>query len=381
MRISGTSAFSTIKLGEGQVVPNEIQVIRTGKFNHPKYGTFEILPATLSEMKANFDSKVRGVDLAIDYFHESDELAAAWIKNLFLKEDGSELWAEVDWTPAASRKLAERELRYFSPDFAFEWTDPEAGTTFKNVLFGGGLTNRPFLKEMAAIVADETKGENDMTELEKLKAKNRELEASNLKLTEERVRLSDQCATQTKQMADMVPKPKEGDPPPAPGANAPPPPAAGEKPPPPPAKKPIKADDPSADADDPDALKKQIADLQAQLAKAQGDAEIAMAENAKMKAQTQLAEKQTKFNVLLSEGKACKAQEAAFLKDDMTAFIQLAQPVNLKGSGHTGTPVEETMDDKTKAILKLAEQKERDNPRLSRGDSISLAKRELAAAK
>jgi len=329
MRINGTSAFSAIKLADGQRVPSEVQVLRTGQFNHPRYGFFEITVATLAEMKANFDLGIRGVDMSFDYFHDSDKEASAWVRELFLKENGTELWAAVDWTPKAQQKLSERELRYFSPDFAFQWQDPEKGVTFSNVLFGGGLTNRPFVKEMKAIVAHETKGEN-MTDLEKAQARIKELETTNLKLSD------DYKAAETK-LAAM-------------------PPAGG---------------DAAKIAD----LEQKIAALQAELAKAKGEAEMAMAEKQKADAAKMLAEKETAFNVLLSEGKACAAQKEAFIKGDMQEFIKLAQPVNLKASGSSESGVVAEAD--AAAIIKLAEEKQKADPKLNRGEAISLAKREL----
>lgn len=323
MRLNGTSLYSTIKLQENKLVPNEVQVLRVGKFNHPKYGAFEITTKTLADMKANFDANVRGVDLAFDYFHDSDKEASAWVQRLELREGNTELWAVVDWTPKAQQKLSERELRYFSPDFAFSWVDPEKGTEFENVLFGGGLTNRPFVKEMKAIVADETKGDK-MTELEKAQAQIKELEKKNLKLSE------DMKAVEQK-MADMPQPDKVAE------------------------------------------LEAKIAALQAELAKAKGEQENMMAEKKKLEEAAKLAEKEKEFNILLTEGKAVAAQKDAFLKGDMNEFIKLAQPVNLKASGSSTS----TSDDDTKAILKLAEEKMKADPKLQKGDAISLAKKEL----
>jgi hypothetical protein len=333
MRLNKTSAFSSLKLGEGNRVPNEVQVLRVGKFNHPRYGAFEITTQTLTEMKSNFDKKVRGIDTAFDYFHDSDKEASAWVNDLLLKEDGTELWAAVTWTPQAEKKLAERELRYFSPDFAFQWQDPESGQTFNNVLFGGGLTNRPFVKEMQAIVADETKtGEKNMTELEKAQKEITDLKAQNVKLSEDK-------AAMEKKMADMPPAP-----------------AAKEE------------------GDEVAALKKQIADLQAQLAKAQSDSEMAMAEKKKADEAKMLAEKTSQFNVLLSEGKACAAQKEAFLKGDMDNFVKLSQPLNMKPAGGSGN---QEGDDKNQKVLKLAEEKMKSNSKLSKGDAISQALSEV----
>ena len=152
---------SPIKLSSAAMSPGpgptavspDVQILRVGSFKHPKYGEFEITPTILLEMKKNFDDKIRGIDIGFDYFHESDKEASGWPTELYLLNEDTELWAKVDWTPKAQRMLYERELRYFSPDFAFKWTDPESGQEFNNVLFGGGLTNRPFVKDMAAIAA------------------------------------------------------------------------------------------------------------------------------------------------------------------------------------------------------------------------------------
>ena len=343
IRLKESSVFSSVKCAEGKV-PSEVQVLRVGKFSHPVYGQFEITKQVLAEMKANFDLKVRGIDLAFDYYHDSNQDASGWVKDLQLKEDGNELWALVDWTPKAQQKLSDRELRYFSPDFAFEWQDPETQTTFNNVLFGGGLTNRPFVKEMQAIVAAEfitKEGENHMTELEKALAA--------LKLAEGKaLKLADEVAAAEKKMAQMVPKPD----PKAPSAGDP------------------------EEASEVEQLKKQIADLQAQLAKAQSDNSAMMAEKQAACDAQKLAEKTNEFNVLLTEGKACVAQKEAFLKGDMGAFIKLAQPLNLKASGSSASGNDEPNED-VKSILKLAEEKQKVNPKLSRGDAISLAKKEL----
>lgn len=335
MRINRTNVVSTINLAEGGVVPTQVQVLRVGKFKHPRYGEFEITSQTLSEMKSNFDKKVRGIDTAFDYFHDSDKEASAWVNDLILKENGTELWADVKWTPKAEQKLAERELRYFSPDFAFKWEDPESGQTHKNVLFGGGLTNRPFVKEMMAIVADELNiGVNDMTELEKAQAKIKELETANVKLSEDK-------AAVEKKMADMPQPDKVAQ------------------------------------------LEQQIAALQAELQKAKGEVEVEMAEKkkaqdemAKSQAAAQLAEKEKQFNILLSEGKAVAAQKEAFMGNKMDEFIKLAQPVNLKanGSSSSGDP---TADADAQAVIKLAEEKQKANPKMPRHEALSIAKKEL----
>lgn len=323
MAIARTSFYSEIKLSEKNQVPNQVQYLKVGSYSHPKYGKFEITPLILSEMVDNFNNRVRKIDIAFDYYHNSDEDAAGWVRSFELRENGTELWATVDWTPKAEKKLSDREVRYFSPDFAFTWED-EFGKEHKNVINGGGLTNRPFIKEMRAIVASEKEGET-MTELEKAQARVKELEAQNLKLSED-------MAGVKKEMEEM-PKP-----------------------------------DKVAE------LEAKIAALQAELAKAKGESEAALAEKKKLEEEKMLAEKENKFNILLSEGKACAAQKDAFIKGDMNEFIKLAEPVNLKPAGHSNVSLP---DNDVQQIIKLAEEKMKADGKLSKGDAISLAKKEL----
>lgn len=326
-RYKNSSFLSTILLNESQDVPDQVQVLRVGKFNHPNYGTFEITKQVLSEMKSNFDKRVRGIDVGFDYYHKSDEDASGWPENLELREGGTELWAtKVRWTPTAKRKLAERELRYFSPDFTFKWVDPETGETHSNVLFGGGLTNRPFVKEMAAIVADEnTERGNTMTDLEKAQAKVKELEAQNVKLSEDKAALETQ----------------------------------------------VKA---AAPADEMAALKAEIEKLKAENEALKAKEANALAEKVKSDEAAKLAEKKADFQKLLTEGKVVAAQEEAYLKGDVTAMMKLSQPVNLKGNGTSAGHKDETDEDK---ILKLAEEKMKADPQLHIGEAISIVKKEM----
>lgn len=160
-----------IKLGEDGKAPavSSVQILRAGAFQHPFYGEMLLTPTVLSDMVKNFDNRVRRQDLPVDYFHESDKEAAGWFTKLFLENNGQELWGEVKWTPKAQQMLGEKSVRYFSADFAFEWTDPETGVSYKNVLFGGGLVNRPFVKDMQPVV-ELSEGNNQMKTVEQLQS-------------------------------------------------------------------------------------------------------------------------------------------------------------------------------------------------------------------
>lgn len=338
MRFVGAISSPAIRLsqiGDNATSPR-VQVLRVGSFNHPKYGQFDITKQVLSEMKANFDRKIRGIDIAFDYFHESDKEASGWPTELYLMEDGNELWAKVDWTPNAQKKLTEREIRYFSPDFAFKWEDPETGASYNNVLFGGGLTNRPFVKEMAAIVAAE--GE-EMKTLEELSKEVKKLSDAAEGLQGEHEKLKAAHAALQKEHGDLKAKMAE-----------------------------MQAAD--GDPAEPDADDEEKKQLKAKLAEYEEKAK--KAEEAK-----QMAEKELAFSKLLSEGKAVAAQKESFVKGDMNEFIKLAQPVNLGGTGHGGGTGEQAAGQREDRILKLAEEKMSKDSKLSRLDAINQAAKEI----
>lgn len=311
-----------IKFSDGDIKKG-VQLLRCGTFYDARYGKLDVTSATLLSMKKNFDDKVRGVDLSIDYKHESDDIAAGWITDVYLANNNTELWAKVDWTPNGQRVLADKEFRYLSADFIFDYQDNETLQKFGPTLFGAGLTNRPVVKNMEpAIELHELtpQGRARMTEIEKLQA--------DLKAEQEK----------NKTLSEQLAAPK-----PAAAAAA--------------------AVDPDAKADDD--LKKQIEDLKAQLAAMQ----VQNAEYAKqckeMQDKAQLAEKKAKFQALLSEGRAVPAQEDAFLKDDMIKFAELSGAVNLHSQGHNGTPpapAAGSVDDQILALAskKLAEDKSLD---------------------
>jgi len=108
----------------------------------------QVDPESLTVMVGAFRS--RGVDLVIDYEHQSlqgrQAPAAGWIKDLEDRDDG--LWARVEWTSQAREYLRNREYRYFSPVLQL---DPE--TRKPLALMQVGLTNVPAIKRLPPLVA------------------------------------------------------------------------------------------------------------------------------------------------------------------------------------------------------------------------------------
>lgn len=130
-------------------VPERIQALRTGKYKHPVYGDIEITSERLTKFAASVNDKIRGIDLDIDYDHkERDGKAAGWVRTA--EVEGDTLWLSVDWTDPAKEAIGKKEYRYFSSEIMDDWTDAD-GVKHEDVLAGGGLTNRPFLKNLAPL--------------------------------------------------------------------------------------------------------------------------------------------------------------------------------------------------------------------------------------
>jgi hypothetical protein len=125
-----------------------IQAMTLGKYDHALYGEIEFTEDRINAFAGSVNAKVLNKDIEIDYDHKMyNGEAAGWVSAAEARH-GEGLWLLVDWTKAAADKIRSKAYRYFSPEFADEWQHPKTGTKFKDVLFGGGITNRPFLKDI-----------------------------------------------------------------------------------------------------------------------------------------------------------------------------------------------------------------------------------------
>jgi phage I-like protein len=124
-----------------------IQAMPLGTYDHPVYGEIDFTPEKIAQFAENVNSNVRGTELDIDYDHkEHGGQAAGWVKRAEARPTG--LWILVEWTKQAADFIKSKAYKYFSPEFDDEWTNPKTKVTYQNVLFGGGITNRPFLKDI-----------------------------------------------------------------------------------------------------------------------------------------------------------------------------------------------------------------------------------------
>jgi len=129
-----------------------IMAMRAGDYVHPTYGKINFTAERIKRFADSVRNKTRGIDLDIDYDHKADPArgneAAGWVRDA--KVEGDALYLFVEWTKTAAEKIREKAYRYFSPEFQDEWADA-TGVVHRDVLFGGGITNRPFLKNLLPV--------------------------------------------------------------------------------------------------------------------------------------------------------------------------------------------------------------------------------------
>lgn len=158
MKFGYLTSVQSINLDESGGQPASwIHAMSVGTFQHPKYGEIKFTPERIKAFADSVNNKVRGVDPDIDYDHKAKiNEAAGWVKEAEARPDG--LWLFVEWTKTAATKIKEKAYRYFSPEFDDEWTGP-TGTKHTDVVFGGALTNRPFLKDLVPVNLSELVGD------------------------------------------------------------------------------------------------------------------------------------------------------------------------------------------------------------------------------
>lgn len=280
-----------------------IQVLRCGKFYHDGR-EIVIEESDLQSMVKNFSEKVRGIDLMIDFSHNSEGEAAGWIKELKLSDDKNELFATVDWTPAGQKALKDKAFRYISADFSFAYKDNETKKDFGPTLFGAGLTNRPVVKSMKPVVLSESNNFKSEVEMDEKMGHDK-----NYALEEEKKMQEEE----PKSLEDMVAE-----------------------------------------------LKAQLELKDEELLKLKAEHDALRRENEErvraMEEEKALSEKNKKFDAKLSEGLVVEAQRQAFIDDDMEKFISLQAEIKLSESGSTQEPKIEKIEDVEDHVIKLSEE-------------------------
>jgi len=157
---SFVSKIDTIDFSNG--LPHIIEIAKVANGYHPRYGNIEVTTDHLKSFVKNFDAKVTDVDLAVNEDHEKKE-AFGWYKDVWLSQDGTTLYGSIQWNTKGTSALSEKDYRYFSPEFHFNYIHELTGEEHGPTLLGGALTNYPFLK-MNAII--ELNNKNTLTKEE-----------------------------------------------------------------------------------------------------------------------------------------------------------------------------------------------------------------------
>ena len=192
----------------------EVQVLRAGTFSDAM-GEVTIDLSDLESMVLGFKEKVRRTDIALDAGHDTQGPAYGWVKNLYIV-NGIELWATMEYNNEGKEVINDKQYRYLSAEFAFEYTDGETGNTHGTTLFGIALTNRPFVKEMQPLTFKEknmpaptnTDVAKMLTEMETMKT---QLTEVNTKLSTSDAnykKLSEDFEAQVKKNMELVDKNK-----------------------------------------------------------------------------------------------------------------------------------------------------------------------------
>lgn len=129
-----------------------VHALPLGTYKHPQYGTIDISADRAKRFVESVKNKVRGIDLNTNYEHVQGE-ASGWVKDAEVRSDG--VWLFIDWVKDAAQKIRDGKFKYFSSEFMSKWKD-SAGKEHSDVMIGGALTNRPFMKNLVPINLSES---------------------------------------------------------------------------------------------------------------------------------------------------------------------------------------------------------------------------------
>lgn len=145
-RMSGRFLFS-VPISE---VPEEVEVLHTGSFNHRVFGKFDVTKGDLESMVAEF---AKTPEALIDVDHNASKgqtRAAGWVQSLRI--EGEKLLAKPKWTPYGEGLVTNQEYRRVSAEFGP--TRDHTGKTGPVALQAFTLTNRPFLRTLRPLTLD-----------------------------------------------------------------------------------------------------------------------------------------------------------------------------------------------------------------------------------
>ncbi|MBV1778688.1 phage protease [Paeniglutamicibacter sp. ABSL32-1] len=161
MSIKAFRTLVKIKADAEGNAPKTIELLKTGSWETPWHGEFEITPQDIQEYIRHFEQGVGLVEgdkqAPINYGHKAADKASGWMPKLYADESGTALLTDPNWTPAAVQAIKDGEWKYISPEFNprnYPWENPEQEYEFvPNVLTGAALTNIPLFKKLKPVTA------------------------------------------------------------------------------------------------------------------------------------------------------------------------------------------------------------------------------------
>lgn len=148
---------------DGKPVPRVwIQLCQVGAFKGHSAGAFALTPQVFSEIVANFKRDKLPIPIDAEHASEADPTsgsipsegapAMGWIHELDNRGEGG-LWGLVEWLEPARTYIKEGRYRYLSPAVRFNSRDRVTGEKIGARLSSAAITNQPFLRDMAPLVA------------------------------------------------------------------------------------------------------------------------------------------------------------------------------------------------------------------------------------
>jgi len=139
----------------------EIEMIRSGVFEHPWYGKLNWNKKKFLNMIKNFKNDVIGRELSIDFNHNNMSVAGGWMKKLYLKNNkygGVSLMSKTELTKVGENALRDKLYKYFSIEWDENYVEKEGEGNGRGkygpTLLGGGLTNRPYIDKLTPILIE-----------------------------------------------------------------------------------------------------------------------------------------------------------------------------------------------------------------------------------
>lgn len=175
-KLIGVFPFKFDDSVDGSAIPDVIQLIPVGQWDHDLYGKIIITASDIREYEQNFNAKIRkGVYITAGHEGFEELPASGWVMSVESRADG--LWGKVEWTGLGKGQLADKQFKYFSPELSRDYEDPQTHELHRNVITGGALTKSPYFKELQTIVFSDKdinktiNEEKNMLKLEEIVAK------------------------------------------------------------------------------------------------------------------------------------------------------------------------------------------------------------------